>query len=227
MAESYQQQQRQVLSRLLAGGGGVSTVPMQPDFTADPRRCLASVYMLPAPLAQRIEAQVAGKLKAADPRHYFYPPRSMHVTIKNIRTVEDPPLFSAADVEKCRELFRAVTARHGPVRFSFEETAAFSTSASVIGFCGEELKELILDLDSALIAAGVPDNKQLISDTVFFGNITVCRFTCPPSPDFYRALAGLHVREQLQVDVLTLLACDAVASPASCTIIERFPLGRR
>jgi 2'-5' RNA ligase len=229
MKKSYSQLQREVVDQLLYGSSSASMpsiVPMEPDYRGEIRRCLTSVAFVPINTAERIQSNIIDSLREIDPTHYYYPPDTMHITIKNIRTVHAPPLFTNTDIEKCKSVFSEVSARHPPFSFELSQVVVFSTSVSVIGFCDKRLKDLILDLDSELQNAEVPDNKKYISDSVFFGNVTVCRFTAPPSARLLQAAREMQtaVNETVPVTDINLITCDSVCSSSSCTLIDSFQL---
>jgi 2'-5' RNA ligase len=199
---------------------------MEPDYNGEVRRCLTSVVFVPFTIAERIQNNILERLREIAPTHYYYPPDTLHITIKNIRTVHAPPLFTNTDIETCRSVFSEVSARHAPFSFELRHVAVFSTSVCVIGFCDERLKDLVVDLDRELQHAGVPDNKNYISDSVFFGNVTVCRFTAPPSERLLQAARELRtaVNELVPVHAVNLITCDSVCSRSSRTLIDSFQL---
>ena len=229
MKKSYSILQREVVCQLAYGSASAvkpSIVPMERDYRGDPRRCLTSVAFVPSATAQRIHCKVIGNLREIQPSHHYYPPDTMHITIKNVRTVHTPPLFTDADIEKCRRVFAEVTARHSPFSFELTQVVTFAASVAVVGFCDEWLKDLVLDLDRELHKAGVPDNKKYISNSVFFGNVTVCRFTAPPSGRLLKVTREMRdaVKATVPVTAINLITCDSVCSSSSCTRIDSFQL---
>ena len=234
MGRDYSELQREAVAGLeygSAGAAGVATVPMASSFRGDVRRCLTSVVFVPSATAKGICDEVSRPLREAQPEHHYHPPASLHVTIKNVRTAHAPPLFGEGDVRECQRVFAEVTARHSGFRLQLRLVTTLAASVAVIGFCDERLRDLVLDLDRELRAAGVADNKAYVSDSVFFGNVTVCRFTVPPSGDFLRAVGTLRdsFAADLPVSAISLITCDSVCSRGSLRVIQEFglsPAGR-
>jgi len=150
----------------------------------------------------------------------------MHITVKNVRRVHAPPLFDERDVRKCAQVFSTVVSRHRPFSFQLEEVVPFASSVAVIGYCDERLRELVLDLDGELRNGGVPDDKEYVSDSVFFGNVTICRFTSPPQDELLRRVAELRhaLGARVAVEAVSLITCDSVCSRGSLAVIRRYPL---
>ena len=229
MNKSYQELQREVVGQLAYGSTSedqVSIVPIDCNLRGEAGRCLTSVVFVPSVAARNIHRNVIGRLRKSQPTHCYYPPDSMHITIKNVRTVATPPLFTETDIEKCRRVFSKVAARHSPFSFELSQVVTFAASVVVVGFCDERLKDLVLDLDRELQIAGVPDNKRYISNSVFFGNVTVCRFTAPPSAGLLQAIREMRdaVKFIVPVTAINLITCDAVCSSSSCNRIDLFQL---
>lgn len=229
MDKSYQELQRETVGQLAYGSTNecqVSIVPMNRNYLGEFGRCLTSVVFPPSAIARNIQKNIINRLRKIQPTHFYYPPESMHITIKNVRTVNDPPLYSEADINKCRRVFSEVTARHSPFSFELSQVVTFATSVAIIGFCDERLKDLVLDLDRELQIAGIPDNKKYISDSIFFGNLTICRFTAPPSSRLLQVIREIRdvVKFTVPVTAINLITCDSVCSRSSCTRIDLFQL---
>ena len=229
MKDDYPSMQRKIVARLTHGRSGdtdATVIPIEKDYQRDSNRCLTSVVVVPREIGDSIYARVSRRLMAIDPRHYYYPPDSMHITVKNIRTASDPPLFDEDDVQRCRGVFSDVVPRHARFEFLLRDTVAFQTSLCVIAYSDERLKALIIDLDRSLRLAGVPDNKKYVSDTVFFGNISICRYTSPPSREFLEAVDGLKnaYSADLPVEKVRLVSCDRVYSRSSRSILGTYAL---
>ncbi|MEW5960272.1 MAG: hypothetical protein AB1801_21310, partial [Chloroflexota bacterium] len=206
--------------------GQASRVPMRADFTTDPAVCLTSVVFVPAEMGQEIYRTLVEPLQAIEPEHHYYRPEAMHLTIKNVRRINDPPRFTPADIQKVDRLFSRLIPRRAAFSLSLEEVAAFATSAALIGYSDERLGELVQALDAGLKRIGLPDDKQYVSDAVFFGNVTLCRYARPPSEPFLARLAGLTdaYRGELHVRQICLISCTAVCLPESRTLWQSYQL---
>ena len=224
----YRDQQQSLVKQLTnEARKGVSIVPMQADFRYDKKLCLTSVVFIPADLAKKIQRTIIESLRVVDPHHHYYEPGEMHLTIKNIRTIHDPPLFEDADIQKVDRIFTQIFPKHRSFSFFLEEVVLFPTSVSLIGYCDERLKHLVRDLDTGLKRIGIPDNKKYISDSVFFGNITLCRLVRPPSSAFQRRLEELSCNSIASIDVkeIHLVVCNSVCARDSQRIVNSYKLG--
>ena len=216
MLDVYQEQQERIVNELRVGSGhrdvGIPTIPFRSDYRTDSAICLTSVAFVPDDIAQDIQQTIIGPLKEMEPDHYYYSPDSMHITIKNVRAVHDPPLFTKADIGKVNRLFGELIPQHRSFFFSLEDVAAFTGSVSLIGYCDDRLRYLVLALDAGLNKIEVPDNKRYVSDTVFFGNVTLCRYVHQPSKRFFEAVEQMaHVyKGELHVKVIHLITCNLV-----------------
>jgi 2'-5' RNA ligase len=229
MPDTYRELQERVVNQLRAGSqrnSGASVVPIRSDYKTDRAMCLTSVAFLPADIAQDVYRRIVGPLKGIEPIHHYYPPDSMHITIKNIRTIHDPPLFTQADVRKVARLFAELIPQRPSISFWLEEVVSFQTSAALIAYSDVGLRDLVRALDAGLNEIGVPDNKQYISDDVFFGNVTLCRYTHPPSKEFSDAVEGMaHAyKETLKVETIHLITCNAICDPESRRVFQSYKL---
>jgi 2'-5' RNA ligase len=227
--DNYRNLQKQAIRKLIEmaqDDSAVSRIPMRPDYESDRAVCLTSVVAIPIPVAQEIERQIIQPLRAIEPVHHYYAPEAMHLTIKNVQVVHDPPSFSEADIERVNRLFAEIIPRRRVFAFSLEQVVAFATSLSLIGYCGHELQELVQALDSGLKRIGIPDNKKYISDSVFFGNITLCRFVRPPSEQFLQAVRERQdaYRAELRVKEIRLISCNAVCARDSLHVWHTYRL---
>jgi 2'-5' RNA ligase len=200
---------------------------MRSDHHSDPAMCLTSVAFLPDDIAQAIHQDVVQPLRAIEPDHHYYAAGSMHMTIKNVRTIHNPPSFSDDDVTKVKLLFAELIPLHRAVTFSLEELVPFATSVSLIAYADAALKDLVQSLDAGLKRIGIPDNKQYVSSDVFFGNATLCRYTRQPSERYRAALAEMaHVYQAVMtVEVVHLITCNSVCNPETRKVLGSYELG--
>ncbi|MEZ4583943.1 MAG: hypothetical protein R3A10_20290 [Caldilineaceae bacterium] len=228
--DDYPAQQRRLLARVrrdVRAAQSASSVPRATDYAGDPARSLTIVAFPPPSVRAAIATQLQAPLAALAPDHYYYPAASFHITIKNVRQAAHPSTFDAADAARAAHLLPAIAHRHAPFTFTFHEALSFPNSISLIGYSSAALQTLVLDLDRALRAAGLPDDKRYMSDTVFFGNITFCRFTAEPTclpgdgacADARRPRAGRSQR------ILTRITCNAAAAPSTITRHAAVALG--
>ncbi|MDD5291281.1 MAG: hypothetical protein PHZ04_04190 [Patescibacteria group bacterium] len=215
-----------VQNNIKANNNKVSVVSIQTDYANNNKICLTSVVFIPNDVSDRIILKVINNLKEIESHHYFYPDESMHLTIKNIRGIHQPPLFTEKDILKVDQLFKEIIPKFPAFEFKVEDVLIFPTSLSVMAYSNDTLQKLVLALDKGLREIGVPDNKKYFSDSVFWGNITVCRFTENPSPQFIDAakkIRNLKIGE-FKVEKVNLITCNAVCYPKSRKIIGEYEL---
>src|SRR5258708_21852125 len=75
-----------------------SVVTPVEDYENDPRICLTSVHIPSDSLNQTIQYKIIKPLKEVFPDAYFYSSESLHMTIKNIRVINNPPHFKLAEI---------------------------------------------------------------------------------------------------------------------------------
>ncbi|MGH8002418.1 MAG: 2'-5' RNA ligase family protein, partial [Brasilonema sp.] len=138
----------------------------------------------------------------------------------------NPPLFQNEDVVKVHELFTQIIPKFQSFTFHLEGLILFPTSVSLVGYCDETLRKLVQALDLGLKEIGVPDNKKYISDTIFFGNMTLCRLTHEPSSSFQnkvKELESIYIGE-MRVTEISLIICNAVCHPKTKKVIGTYKL---
>ncbi|MGI9205022.1 MAG: hypothetical protein ACR2Q3_13490 [Woeseiaceae bacterium] len=210
----------------VSGRPCVSVVPQMENYEADESLCLTSLVFPQATLGNRIQASIIDPLKKLQPSHYYYPTGSLHVTIKNIRSIASPPKFSEENITTADSVLRTIVPRFSRFSLHLRELVALRNSASIIAYSNRILGDLILSLDSELKMAGIPDDKVYISDSVFFGSMTICRFVGPPSTNFLTSLPQIsaHIDEELFVEAIQLVVCNAVCNPGNRRIVGTYHL---
>ena len=63
-------------------------------------------------------------------------------------------------------------------------------------------------------------------DEVFFANITLGRYVRPPDAEFLATIRDLAhaVDQELLIESITLVSCNAVCSPDTCQRLHHYPL---
>lgn len=226
----YQSRQKALVKELensFAQNKAKSTiVDRQKDYANDEQITLTSVIFLPKIITDKISSEIIEPLKRIEPQHYYYPVGSMHLTIKNVRTIHQPPLFDQSDIAKVNTLFQKIIPQVPVFNFNVEDVLLFPTSIAVMAYSNNALQRLVLALDRGLKKIGVPDNKKYLSDSIFWGNITICRFTDNPSQQFFRAVKALRNIKigMFKIEKICLLTCNAVCWPESRNIIAEYCL---
>lgn len=230
MISDYTSQQKALVKELedsFARGNSQSTVVnMQNDYLNDNQVCLTSVAFIPNGISEIITKNIIEPLQKLEPEHYFFPPESMHLTIKNVRTIHNPPLFSESDIEKVNELFSKIIPQFPAFEFNVEDILLFPTSISIMAYSDDTLQKLVMALDQGLNSIGMPDNKKYISDSIFWGNITVCRFTKKPSDLFIETVKKMRNNKigKFKIEKINLITSNVVISPGSKNIIAEYKL---
>jgi len=228
--DDYHIMQRRVVRKLTGESEYESTrasvVPRIDNYETDESLCLTSVVFPPADLGECIKANLIEPLRKFDPDHYYYPAESLHVTVKNVRTIANPPNFGEEQICAAQSVLQTIVPTFPRFKLILEDLVAFENSAAVVGYSDRTLGNLILALDSALRSAGVPDDKQYVSDSAFFGSMTICRFTSPPSASFVRQLSQLSINldEEFQVELVKLMICNAVCYAESRRTVGTYNL---
>lgn len=227
---SYQHKQEQLFNEIEKSFklGQTPSTLVEPvkDFVNDTRACLTSVVFIPQNLQQVIISKVINPLRDYDSEQYFYVPNSFHLTIQNVRTVNDPPLFGQKDIKRSRLVFRRIVPKYAPFSFELRGLFELPTNLSIRAYSAEVLKDLILELRDGLEKAGIPDNKTYASDDIFFGNINVCRFIKEPNRKFKNKVKELKevFIGNLNVETISLITTNSVCHPAKTRIIDTFNL---
>jgi 2'-5' RNA ligase len=203
-----------------------TVVDRQKDYETDQQRCLTSVSFVPTNVSTSIVEKVIKPLRMIDPQQYFLNEASFHITIKNVRTISSPPLFNENDIVNVDKLFQEIIPQFNQIEFQIEDVILFPTSIAVMAYANRELQKLAFALDDGLKSIGVPDNKSYISDSIFWGNITICRFTEEPSADLIKAVKKMRNIKlgHFKVDEVNLVTCNSVCSPASRKMIGKYHL---
>lgn len=176
---TYQEEQHKIFEKLeerFKNGENPSTiVEFMDNYARDNQICLTGVVFLPQELQEVIIEQIIKPLNKIDGKQYYYVPDSFHLTIQNLKTVHEPPLFTESDIENAKKIFGKIVSGFKSFDFNLKGLLELPTSLSVRAYSSEILKDLVLNLRREMKKAGISDNKKYISDEIYFGNVTVCR----------------------------------------------------
>lgn len=190
-----------------------STVPPVEDYDNDPRICLTSVHLPHESLKLKVYQLLIEPLKDSEPDFYYYTPDSLHMTIKNIRTINNPPRFTEEDIEKAKKIFSEIISQHQRFNVYFYKLLLFPNNIALVGTTDPELDSIVCELDDALNKKKIPDDKVYANSQYFFCNMTLARFNKPPSREFKQKVLELSnsIRyEPYAIDSVTLLKSNAV-----------------
>src|SRR3989344_2329571 len=182
----YQEDQIELINQIEQQVSGssfrLSTVSPVDDFEKDTRICLTSVHIPHEQLINKIEGFLE-PLKKVSPNYFYYPADSLHMSIKNVRVINDPPHFIEEDINKAKQVFGSVIPRHKKFNVYFYRLLLFPNNLALIGTTDPELDEIFIDLDRRLKEEGISDDKKYSNPKYFFSNMTLARFS-NPSDDF-------------------------------------------
>jgi hypothetical protein len=190
-----------------------TTVAPVADYEVDSRICLTSVHLPSKDLKEKICSTIIDPLKSVFLEHFYYPEDSLHMTVKNIRVINDPPHFTDEDIEKAKKVFSEIIPKHKKYSVYFYRLLLFPMNLALIGTTDEELDSIVSDLDLKLQQTGVPDDKIYSNSRYFFSNITLARFTQPITEEFKEKVIEIsHALsfDSYTVDSVTLVTCNAV-----------------
>ncbi len=203
-----------------------STVAPVSDYTNDTRICLTSVHLPHQHLITQVQDSLISPLKRISPDYFFYPSDSLHMTVKNIRVINDPPHFTEEDVRKSERVFESVIPKYKKFNVYFYRLLLFPNNIALIGTTDPELDSIVFDLDKELNKAGLPDDKKYMNSQHFFSNMTLARFNNAPSKEFLQKVEELSQSisfEPYSVNSVTFITCTAVFTKKN--IIKTWNLG--
>ena len=189
-----------------------STVSPAQNYDKDSRKCLTSVHLPDKKLLLQIQQTLINPLRKVAPDFYYYSSDSLHMTIKNIRVVNDPPHFNEEVVKKAQKVFSEIITKHQQFQVYFYRLLLFPNNLALVGTTDSELDNIILDLDQSLKKAEIPDDKTYINSRYFFSHMTLARFNSSPPEEFKKKVGELSNSlkfEPYTVDSVTLLSCNA------------------
>jgi hypothetical protein len=180
-------------------------------------RCLTLVSRLPSTTAGRV-AEASGRLAAADPGHYVYPPGDLHLTV-----VDCSAFLAAGDLDEALAGLRSslagvlASARATPVRlcgFNVSPSTAYVQAWDTGGGIGR-------------IRRGVRsrfDSRASLRDRLSFVN--VIRFLQPVSPALVDAVGKARTVELgfFSLEVLDLVLTDKMLSVPATSVLARYRL---
>lgn len=191
---------------------GFSTVTPVADFENDPRTCLTSVH-LPSNELKNTILDLTKPLKEKFPEHYYYDSNSLHLTVKNVRVINDPPHFTGDDIQKAKNVFTKVIPNHQKFNVYFYRLLLFPNNLALMGTTDPEFDEIFFDLDSELKKVGLDDDKKYINSKYFISNVTLARFSKPVSQEFKEMVEKISREVKIKpylVDSVSLVTSNAV-----------------
>jgi len=204
---------------------GFSTVEPIKNYDNDTRICLTGIHFPKQTLLDEITRAFIEPLKQISPDHYYYEKESLHITVKSVRVINDPPHFTETDIQKARKVFREIIPRHNRYKAYFYRLLLFPSNLALIGTTDPELDTIVLDLDKRLKEAGVPDDKQYTNSRYFFCNVTLARFNAPITDEFRKKvneLSNVITVPTYLIDSVTLVTGNAALKKR--TIIDSWKL---
>jgi 2'-5' RNA ligase len=202
-----------------------STVSGVEDFSSDPRICLTSLHFPSEALKSLVQERLINPLKTITSEFFYYSDNSLHITIKNVRVINNPPHFSSNDIKKAKEVFSSVIPSHKKFKVYFYKLLLFPNNLAMIGITEPELDEIILELDKKLKRNGIPDDKKYVNSRYFFSNMTLARFNHNPGKEFVDKVSVLSKEIRIEpytVDSVSLITGNAALN--NLRVIESWDL---
>jgi hypothetical protein len=199
----------------------VSIVTPAGDFEEDTRTCLTIIHFPPKRVTESVTKEIIEPLRKADPRHYFYPEESLHVTINNVREIAEPPTFTEEDIDKVKGL-----QLKGRLKFNFDGLFRMSTGIGIKGYPDSATVNFILELRQRLSDIGVHDDKTYVDPEVIIGNISVCRFYGKPNKRFLSVYSQIETIQlgTVNADLISLVRTNGVCHPKKTRILRNWEL---
>jgi len=189
-----------------------STISPSQNFEDDTRMCLTSVHFPRQNLIQKIQKHILSPLMQYYPDAYFYDDLSLHMTIKNIRVIHDPPNFTGETIQTAKKVFSECVPKHPSFYVYFYRLFLFPNNLALLGTSEPVQDELITDLDKRLAQSGIPDDKTYINTKYFFINMTLARFRQPPSAEFVHMVNDISSTiafDPYRIDTVSLVSSNA------------------
>ena len=202
----------------------ISAVRPVDNFKNDPRICLTTVHFPKKYFINKIFTDIINPLKKVDSRLYYYKPTSLHLTIKNIRTIENPPNFTKDNVIRVTNAFTKVIPSFHKFNIYYYKLLILPYSISLLCTTDPELNKLFLKLDKTLNIIGLPDNKSYVNKKYFFINMTLARFNKPVSIKIMKKVKELSSKIDFTYTVDSASLIEANASLETCNIIHTWKL---
>jgi 2'-5' RNA ligase len=224
----YQQRQlvlmRQMESSLSRGVTASTIVPMQTDYVNDPQLCLTAVSFVGNDVAVGIYEKIIKTLQTIEPNFYYYNGDSLHLTVQNIRVINNPPHFTWADITKADTAIGAVVRSYEPFSFTLFGILSMPTSISVIALIEPRYDAFVRTLRRQLIVTGVPDDKTYFTDEMVFANITICRYTHTPQQKFLEQLTAYTDMPfgNITANEVSLITTNAGAHPSKTRVFGTY-----
>ncbi|NCN03925.1 MAG: hypothetical protein GW942_02525 [Candidatus Pacebacteria bacterium] len=201
----------QIEERINSNNINFTTVPPVEDYVSDNRICLTSVHFPKVNLLNQV-SEIIAELKKVEPNYYHYDNDSLHMTIKNIKVINNPPLFSEDDIHKVKNVFSKIIPAHKKYKVFFYRLLLLPNNLALIGTTEPELDSIVNDLDEQLKKVGVPDDKSYLNTKYFFSNMTLTRFEFASEKfkNKIRELSDTLIFKPYEVDKVSLVTSNAV-----------------
>lgn len=189
-----------------------TVIPVQ-NFEKDKRLCLTSVHFPSKTYVDQVYKSITKPLKMLFSKAYYYPPSSLHLTIKNVCIISDPPSFNEQEIITVQKVFNQIIPTHKQFKIYPYKLLLFKNNLALMGTTDKELDSILLHLASELKKVGIIDNKQYVNSRYFFSNMTLARFGTKPPQDFVNMVTHISSNLDLKpyiVDSVSLITSNAV-----------------
>lgn len=185
---SYQEKQRiqfdELEQKLKQGQRPMQVCDRVADYINDSRRSLTTAFFTPPEINQIIHNKLINPLKQIDPNQYYLSPESLHLNFLILAYNHNPPTFTEQDARLIQAVLEKTISEFTPINYELKGILEGPNSLAVRGYTGEELRDNVKKLQTKLQALGYDTSVGQASKEIFFGNVTFCRYTHDPSPEF-------------------------------------------
>ena len=198
------------------------------DYVSDPRRSLTTAFFIPPNLNQAIQKQFVKPLRAIDPYQYYLLPESLHINLLILAYNTSPPSFSEDDAQIFKKVLAEILPTCPPITYELRGILIGKNSLAVRCYSGPELGQTVKDLQAKLLSLGYDTSIGQASKEIFFGNVTFCRYTHEPTPDFTAKVAELKNEKigKLETTEGYLISSSVVFHPSVHKFYATFQIGK-
>jgi hypothetical protein len=144
------------------------------DYENDPRVFLG-ILSFPDENCKKCLMEMRKELSKCFEEDYVLPPRAWHLTIRNIRTISNPPNFSKNDISNLISELDEKIKNIKPIRFSFKDFLYTPTSIGIAAYPDENFNDFNNVMNDVLENINLEDDKKYKNGMPLFSNITLVR----------------------------------------------------
>jgi 2'-5' RNA ligase len=198
-------------------------------FTLPPTGAAAAVHLttvvrLPATVAAAL-APTLDRLRAVGPRHHYYPPETMHVTVQNLDALAPPAAPPPAGPAPPPDGLVELVAARAPFRLTVRGLGVAPGAVFALALPGDATMASLRAALAGLTGGQSPRDRLGRG----LGHANLVRFSGPVTAGFLAELARLRRQDfgTFIVDEVELVRTDRLLSPEGTTTLGRLRLEGR